>query len=58
MTTGFTKEEVKKQANVAIDERRDKIIAIAQDILGNPETGYRDWVYGGTVEVQGVLATC
>lgn len=40
MTAGFKSEEMKKQANAASDERRDEIIAVAQDILGNLEAGY------------------
>lgn len=37
-----TKEELQQQACAAIDERRGEIIAIAQDILRNPETGYTE----------------
>ena len=42
MTNGPTKGELKERAIAAIDERRDEIIAIAQDILRNPETGYTE----------------
>ena len=37
-----TKEELKERACATIEERKEEIIAIAQDILRNPETGYTE----------------
>jgi amidohydrolase len=40
--TVATIEELKARACAAIDERRDDIVGIAREILGHPETGYRE----------------
>ena len=37
-----TRDEIKQRALAAIEERKDEIIGVAQDILRNPETGWNE----------------
>ena len=45
-----TKQELKDRACAAIEERKDEIIALAKDILKNPETGYTEIRTSGLVK--------
>ena len=45
-----TKQELKDRACAAIEERKDEIIALAKDILKNPETGYTEMRTSGLVK--------
>jgi len=45
-----TRQELKEKACAAIEERKEEIIAIAQDILHHPETGYTEQRTSGIVK--------
>ncbi len=45
-----TRQELKEKACAAIEERKEEIIAIAQDILRHPETGYTEQRTSGIVK--------
>ena len=50
MSTRLTKQELKQRVLATIDERREEVIALGQDILRHPEVGYTEQRTSGLVK--------
>ena len=50
MSTRLTKQELKQRVLAAIEERREEVIALGQDILRHPEVGYTEQRTSGLVK--------